>query len=45
MGSFPELYANVQKAVGASERVLEILEEKGEEVSINESDNDDQAKN
>jgi ABC transporter fused permease/ATP-binding protein len=40
MGSFPELYANVQKAVGASERVLEILAEKGEEVSINEADND-----
>jgi len=39
MGSFPELYANVQKAVGASERVLEILSEKGEEVSINEIDN------
>jgi ABC transporter fused permease/ATP-binding protein len=39
MGSFPELYANVQKAVGASERVLEILAEKGEEVSINEADN------
>ncbi|MDB5025827.1 MAG: Multidrug resistance transporter ATP-binding/permease protein BmrA [Mucilaginibacter sp.] len=37
MGSFPELYANVQKAVGASERVLEILGEKSEEVSINES--------
>ncbi|MDB5010301.1 MAG: ATP-binding cassette protein, partial [Mucilaginibacter sp.] len=27
MGSFPELYANMQKAVGASERVLEILDE------------------
>ncbi len=39
MGSFPELYANVQKAVGASERVLEILGEKSEEVSINEADN------
>jgi ABC transporter fused permease/ATP-binding protein len=39
MGSFPELYANMQKAVGASERVLEILDEKGEEVSIRESDN------
>jgi len=37
MGSFPDLYANVQKAVGASERVLEILEEKGEPVSVNES--------
>ena len=39
MGSFPDLYANVQKAVGASERVLEILEETGEEVSIREIDN------
>ncbi len=40
MGSFPELYANVQKAVGASERVLEILEEASEEVSIDEIDNE-----
>ncbi|TWJ04923.1 ABC transporter fused permease/ATP-binding protein [Mucilaginibacter frigoritolerans] len=39
MGSFPELYGNMQKAVGASERVLEILDEEGEEVSINEADN------
>ncbi|MES2064659.1 MAG: ABC transporter transmembrane domain-containing protein [Bacteroidota bacterium] len=39
MGSFPELYANLQKAVGASERVLEILDEKGEDVSINAEDN------
>jgi ABC-type multidrug transport system fused ATPase/permease subunit len=39
LGSFPELFANLQKAVGASERVLEILAEKGEEVSINEKDN------
>lgn len=39
MGSFPELYANMQKAVGASERVLEILDENGEEVSIREKDN------
>ncbi len=39
MGSFPELYANVQKAVGASERVLEILAEKSEDVSINEINN------
>ena len=39
MGSFPDLYANVQKAVGASERVLEILDEKGEEISILENDN------
>jgi ABC-type multidrug transport system fused ATPase/permease subunit len=39
LGSFPELFANLQKAIGASERVLEILAEKGEEVSINEKDN------
>ncbi|GAB2689662.1 ABC transporter transmembrane domain-containing protein [Mucilaginibacter koreensis] len=39
MGSFPELYANMQKAVGASERVLEILGETGEPVSIHEADN------
>lgn len=39
MGSFPDLYANVQKAVGASERVLEILDEQGEDVSINGIDN------
>lgn len=34
MGSFPELYANVQKAIGASERVLEILDEENENISI-----------
>jgi len=39
MGSFPDLYANVQKAVGASERVLEILDEKGEDISISETNN------
>ena len=39
MGSFPELYANVQKAVGASERVLEILKEKNEPISIKVEDN------
>ena len=39
LGSFPELFANVQKTVGASERVLEILAEQGEDVSINENDN------
>jgi len=39
LGSFPELFANLQKTVGASERVLEILAEQGEEVSINEEDN------
>ncbi|HTK19703.1 MAG TPA: ABC transporter transmembrane domain-containing protein, partial [Mucilaginibacter sp.] len=40
MGSFPELYANIQKSVGASERVLEILGEKGEEVSIDHAENE-----
>lgn len=39
LGSFPELFANLQKAIGASERVLEILAEKGEAVSINGNDN------
>lgn len=39
MGSFPELYAGLQKAVGASERVLEILDEKGEAISIKIADN------
>jgi ABC transporter fused permease/ATP-binding protein len=39
MGSFPDLYANLQKAVGASERVLEILAEQGEEISMIESEN------
>jgi ABC transporter fused permease/ATP-binding protein len=33
MGGFPELYANVQKAVGSSERVLEILDEENEPIS------------
>jgi len=40
MGSFPEMYANVQRAVGASERVLEILAERSEDVSIVEADNE-----
>lgn len=39
MGSFPELYATMQKAVGASERVLEILEETSEKISINHEEN------
>lgn len=39
MASFPELYANVQKAIGASERVLEILKEEHEPISIHESKN------
>lgn len=40
MGSFPELYANMQKAVGATERVLEILAEQNEPISINKADNE-----
>ncbi|SFB81849.1 ABC transporter, permease/ATP-binding protein [Parapedobacter composti] len=34
MGSFPELYANIQKAIGASERVIEILDEQQEDVGL-----------
>jgi len=34
MGSFPELYANVQKAIGSSERVIEILDEEQEDVGL-----------
>ncbi|HUH32800.1 MAG TPA: ABC transporter transmembrane domain-containing protein, partial [Daejeonella sp.] len=39
MGSFPELYATMQKAFGASERVLEILGEVNEPISSNEKEN------
>lgn len=39
MGSFPDLYANLQKAVGASERVLEILDEVGEDILMTENNN------
>lgn len=39
MGTFPELYSNVQKAVGSSERVLEILNEENEPISIIASEN------
>lgn len=38
MGSFPDLYANVQKAVGASERVIELLEENKEAISLQQVD-------
>lgn len=34
MGSLPELYANIQRSLGASERILEILEEKQEDITI-----------
>jgi ABC transporter fused permease/ATP-binding protein len=39
MGSFPDLYANIQKAIGATERVLEILDENGEDISIQNINN------
>ncbi|MEO6523594.1 MAG: ABC transporter transmembrane domain-containing protein [Mucilaginibacter sp.] len=39
LSALPELYANMQKALGSSERVLEILDETGEDVSIRESEN------
>ena len=36
MGSFPELYAGIQKALGASERVIEILNEETEQIQIDQ---------
>ncbi|GHE23814.1 ABC transporter ATP-binding protein [Sphingobacterium griseoflavum] len=36
MGSFPELYANIQRSLGASERVLELLDEEKESIAISE---------
>lgn len=38
MGSFPELYASVQKSLGASERVLEILDEHQEDIQVSPAD-------
>jgi len=38
MGSFPELYAGIQRALGASERVIEILNEKSEDIQVTEED-------
>ncbi|MGO1648537.1 MAG: ABC transporter ATP-binding protein [Sphingobacterium sp.] len=38
MGSFPELYASVQRSLGASERVLEILDERQEDIHVDETD-------
>lgn len=40
MGSFPELYANIQRAVGASERVLEILDEQQENIEVSATNQD-----
>lgn len=39
LGSLPEQYANIQKAVGSSERVVEILDDEGEPINILETDN------
>jgi len=39
MGTFPDLFANVQKALGATERIVEILSEKSEDISINAAEN------
>ncbi|OCX53481.1 multidrug ABC transporter ATP-binding protein [Mucilaginibacter sp. PPCGB 2223] len=39
LASLPEQYANIQRTVGASERVIEILNDKGESVNIIESEN------
>lgn len=33
-GSIPELYAKIQNAIGATERLMDILEEKSEEVEV-----------
>ena len=38
MGSFPELYATLQRSLGASERVLEILNEPKEDIQVSEED-------
>lgn len=40
MGSFPELYATMQKAFGASERILEILSEENEPISMDDKLNE-----
>lgn len=37
MGSFPELYANIQRSLGASERILEILDEPQEKINVEPS--------
>lgn len=37
MGSFPELYAGIQRALGASERVIEILNESTEAIKVDET--------
>jgi ABC transporter fused permease/ATP-binding protein len=34
MGSFPELYANIQRALGSSERVLELMDQEQEPIPL-----------
>ena len=34
MGSFPELYANIQRALGSSERVLELMDQQQESIPL-----------
>jgi ABC-type multidrug transport system fused ATPase/permease subunit len=36
IGSLPDLYASVQKAVGATENLLDLLQEEGEDLTIKE---------
>lgn len=37
MGGFAEIFTQIQKSLGATERVIEILNEKGEEIDIEKS--------
>ncbi len=37
MGGFAELFAQIQKSLGATERVIEILNEKGEDLDLSKS--------
>lgn len=37
MGSLPELYSNIQRSLGASERILEILDEPQEDIKVEPS--------
>ncbi|RKR83278.1 ABC transporter fused permease/ATP-binding protein [Mucilaginibacter gracilis] len=39
LAGLPEQYANIQRAVGSSERVVEILNEQGETINIGETEN------
>jgi ABC transporter fused permease/ATP-binding protein len=44
LGGLPEQYANIQRAIGASERVMEIIDEHGESINISEKDTNIQQK-